>query len=59
MWKFAKGVIALAAILNAPLTSETDAATLSDVVVVPLPSAWTMMLLGLGLAFAAYRLFSV
>jgi hypothetical protein len=31
----------------------------TDVAPAPLPSTWTMMLIGLGLGFAAYRLFSV
>jgi hypothetical protein len=30
-----------------------------QLIAMPLPSTWTMMLLGLGMAFAAYRLFSM
>jgi hypothetical protein len=59
MWKFATKTIALGAVLDAPLTSEADAATIADVVAVPLPPGWTMMLIGLGLGFVAYRLFSI
>lgn len=59
MWRSASNAVALGAVVNAPLASETEAATLAQVVVAPLPSGWTMMLIGLALGFAAYRLFSI
>ncbi len=60
MWRIASNAVALGTVVNAPLASETEAATLGQVVVVaPLPSGWTMMLIGLALGFAAYRLFSI
>ncbi len=59
MWRVARNAVGFGALINAPLASETKAAALGQVVVAPLPSGWTMMLIGLVLGFAAYRLFSI
>lgn len=59
MWSIASNAVGLGALISAPLTSETEAATVGQIVVAPLPSGWTMMLMGLALGFVAYRLFSI
>lgn len=59
MWRIASNAVGLGALINGPLTSETEAATLGQVVAAPVPSGWTMMFIGLALGFAAYRLFSI
>jgi len=60
MWHRITGALALYAALDAPLASGANATKLAaDVVALPLPSAWTMVLGAFVLAFLAYRLFSV
>ncbi len=45
---------------NIPIASGANAATISAPdISLPLPASWTMLLIGLGLGFVFYRLFSV
>lgn len=58
MWRKLSSTVGICVMLNAP--SGADAATiLSPDIAVPLPASWTLMLIGLGLGFVFYRLFSV
>jgi thiosulfate reductase cytochrome b subunit len=58
VWRSWTSAAAFSVIFSAP--SGANAATsLASEVTVPLPASWTMMLIGLGLGFAFYRLFSI
>ena len=58
MWRSWTSAAAFSVIFSAP-SGANAATTLVSEVTVPLPASWTMMLIGLGLGFAFYRLFSI
>jgi hypothetical protein len=59
MWRGGATALALCVILNIPISDANSAPILAPDITVPLPASWTMMLIGLGLGFAVYRLFGV
>lgn len=58
VWRSLTSAAAFSVIFSAP-SGANAATTLASEVTVPLPASWTMMLIGLGLGFAFYRLFSI